>query len=497
MAAAPGATIDLDAYREGADRFVAELNEEYYLHYAGLKDDFELAPIFERHAELTTLDACGRLRASAEGGPQSLVWLWRFACEGYIGELTRAEAETIAELEASLAAEIDGERIPFRMLRPAIANEPARGRRERLELQRNALLEEHLQPHYVAIADLRREATPRLGAATYRDLHAGFGLPLDALARQCERFLAATEDLYVRLLDPLFARRTGVPLEQAQRWDVARLFRAPEWDSGFPGASMMPALEATLAGLGIDLRGQRNIEMDIEPRPKKSPRAFCAPIDVPGRVVLVIQPIGGPDDWHAFFHEAGHTEHYAHTSPQLPVEARRLGDVAVTEGWAMLLEYLVNEPGWLERRLDFGRAEEFATEAAAGHLYFARRYAAKLLYELELHGGESLEGMSARYVEHMTDALKVEYAACDFLADVDAGFYSTGYLRAWAFEAQLRAFLREEFGTAWFARREAGSLLRELWYEGERMTADEILAEVAGAELELDTVRERIEDTTR
>jgi hypothetical protein len=497
MAAAPGATIDLDAYREGADRFEAELNEEYYLHYAGLKDDFELAPIYERHAELTSLDTCERLRASAGGGPQSFVWLWRFACEGYLGDLTRAEAETIAELESSLAAEIDGERIPFRMLRPAIANESSREGRERLELQRNALLEEHLQAHYIAIADTRRDATPRLGAATYRELHAGFGLPLDFLAGQCERFLADTEDLYVRLVDPLLTRRTGVPLEQAKRWDVARLFRAPEWDSGFPGGSMVPALEATLTGLGIDLRRQSNVEIDIESRPKKSPRAFCAPIDVPGRVVLVIQPIGGPDDWHAFFHEAGHAEHYAHTSPHLPVEARRLGDVAVTEGWAMLLEYLVNEPPWLERRLDFGRSDEFAAEAAAGHLYFARRYAAKLLYELELHGGADLEPMPARYVERMADAVKIEPAACDFLADVDAGFYATGYLRAWAFEAQLRAFLREEFGTAWFARREAGSLLRELWYEGESMTADEILTEVAGVQLDLDAVRERIEDTVR
>ena len=28
---------ELDGYRVGADRFIAELDEEYYLHYAGLK----------------------------------------------------------------------------------------------------------------------------------------------------------------------------------------------------------------------------------------------------------------------------------------------------------------------------------------------------------------------------------------------------------------------------------------------------------------------------
>jgi hypothetical protein len=34
MATAPAA---LDAYREEADRFIAALDEEYYLHFAGLK----------------------------------------------------------------------------------------------------------------------------------------------------------------------------------------------------------------------------------------------------------------------------------------------------------------------------------------------------------------------------------------------------------------------------------------------------------------------------
>ena len=80
--------------------------------------------------------------------------------------------------------------------------------------------------------------------------------------------------------------------------------------------------------------------------------------------MLVIQPIGGTDDWRALFHEAGHTEHYANTSPRLTVEARRMGDMAVTEGWAALFERLVDEPAWLERRLDVARPRQFAAEAA-------------------------------------------------------------------------------------------------------------------------------------
>jgi hypothetical protein len=488
MATAPAA---LDAYREEADRFIAALDEEYYLHFAGLKDSFELTPIYERYADLTTLEACRRLGESEPAG-QGAVELWRFACEGYLGSLTRQEAEEIAGLEASLEAEVDGESVGFRLLRPAIANEPDRGRRERLDRAKVELTASELNPYYMRVAEIRREAMGPLGAETYGDLYARFGFPLHELAGQCEHFLAATEDLYVAAFDRLFRRRVGVALEEAKRWDLPRLFRATEWDAGFTAEAMVPALEATLLDLGIDLRRQENVHLDVEARPTKSPRAFCAPIEVPGRVMLVIQPMGGPDDWHALFHEAGHTEHYAHTAADLPIEARRLGDNAVTEGWAMVLELIVNEPEWLTRRLDFARPEEFAAEAAAGLLYFVRRYAAKFLYELELHGGASLEGMDARYVDRLRDALKIEPSAVDYLADVDPGFYSSSYLRAWAFESLLRGFLREEFGRAWFTRAEAGALLRELWSEGQRLTADDLIDEVMGATLDLEAVAERI-----
>ena len=113
----------------------------------------------------------------------------------------------------------------------------------------------------------------------------------------------------------------------------------------------------------------------------------------------MIKPQGGPDDWRALFHEAGHTEHFAHTSPSLTIEEKRLGDNAVTEGWAMLLEHLTIDPVWLERRLDFPRPHEFAAEGAVQLLWIVRRYCAKLLYELEFHAADDLTALRPRYVE--------------------------------------------------------------------------------------------------
>jgi hypothetical protein len=493
MAAAP-TPRELDDYREQADRFIAAIDEEYYLHFAGHKDSLDLVPIYERFGELTSLDQANRV-GSAVDGNRRIRELWKFACQGYLGNLTRDHEEKAARLEAELAATVDGEPIPYRMLRPTMANEPDRAKRQRIEHARNALTEEHLVPLQLEAAQVVTEAVHALGAPDYVELHRRFGFRLDEMGEQCRAFLDATERMWEDAGDRLLRERVGVGLAEAQRFDVARLFRAPEWDSSFPGDRMLPALEATLADLGVDLYGQENVELDVEQREKKSPRAFCSPIEVPGRVVLVIQPIGGVDDWRALFHEAGHTEHFAHTRADLPVEERRLGDFAVTEGWAMLMEHLVQDAAWLNRRLDVPRPSEFVAESATGLLYLVRRYCAKVIYELELHVADDPRTMQHRYVEILGDALKIEPSPTDYLGDVDPGFYSTEYVRAWAFEAALKRFFREKFGSAWFTRRDAGSLLRELWSEGQRPTADELLRELTSAEIELEAVAEYVRDS--
>jgi hypothetical protein len=490
---APPSDRELDAYREQADRFIAELDEETYLHFAGLKDSYDVVSIYERHANLTELEQAQAIGLAVNGGNR-VRELWRFACELYLGNLTREPTQRAAELEATLKATVESEEIPFRMLRPRIANEEDRDARRRLEEARNALTDEHLNPLHLETLRVSHAETEKLGAATYTELYRRFGYGLDELANQARAFLADTEELYEREGNKLFKARVGVGLGEAQRWDVPRLFRGIVWDEAFGPERMLPALESTLNDLGVDLRAQQNVELDLEDRPNKSPRAFCVPIEVPQRVVLVIKPQGGPDDWRALFHEAGHTEHFAHTAAELSVEERRLGDNAVTEGWAILLEHLTSDPVWLSRRLDFPQPREFAAEGAVQLLWLLRRYSAKLIYEIELHQAPDPVPLRLRYAELLTQAMKVPYTDTDYLTDLDSSFYVSEYLRAWAFEAQLRNYLRRTFGNAWFAQRDAGSLLRELWAEGQKHTADELLKDVAGERIELAAVADRIRE---
>ena len=487
MSQAPPTNRELDAFRDRGDRFIAELDEEYYLHFAGLKDTLDIGQVYERYDELTKLETAQKMR-------EAPTELWRFACEGFLGGLTRGHQETLAKAEAEIEATVDGEQIPYRMLRSAMSNESDRDTRRRLEEARLRLLDEHLNPVYLEAAEIDRAAVRQLDVPNYYELYEGFGFNLASVAAECRAVLDETEKLWEREGDKLFRARLGIGLSDARPWDVPRLFRATELDQLYPSDRMLPALESTLADLGFDLHAQANIHLDLDVRPSKSPRAFCAPIEVPGKVMLVIQPIGGKDDWEALFHEAGHTEHYANTSADLPMEARRLGDMAVTEGWAMLLQHLVTDSAWLNRRLDVPRVDQLAHDGAVSLLYFVRRYAAKLLYEIEYFQADDVRSMRDRYFEILSDALKLPVNPESYLDDIDGSFYVTGYLRSWAFEAQFREFLRSEFGNEWFARREAGDLLRELWSLGQEPTADALLRDVTGAKLEMASVADRIRE---
>jgi hypothetical protein len=208
---------------------------------------------------------------------------------------------------------------------------------------------------------------------------------------------------------------------------------------------------------------------------------------VPAEVYLVMPPIGGRQDYAALFHEAGHAEHYGCTDAELAFEFRHLGDNAVTESYAFLLEGLTANPAWLEGLLGAEGAEAATEHARASRLVFLRRYSAKIAYEVELHGpGVDLDEMPGRYASLLGQRVGVEWPRETWLSDVDAGFYVACYLRAWALEVDWRGELEGRLGGEWFATAEAGAWLRGLWARGQRLGAEELLADAAGRGLDFE-----------
>jgi hypothetical protein len=486
--------MDLEVYRRSAETFLERLEREYYRHYAGLKDCLEIEPIYSGHRELfapSAVDGLRELRERAAPGSEErhrLRMLLDFAVQGYLGDNTKAVESELARREAGLAIDVDGEKLGFRASTVAQANEPDAGRRAQIEHGRLELIDAELRPLQEELFGRRHAGALELGWASYRGLCADCkALDLEALHAQTDAFLARTSEPYGELLEAELRSILGLTFEQLRSSDLPRLFRAPALDDPFPAERLVASFAETLSGLGIQLASRDGVTLDIERRPNKSPRAFCAPVRTPGEVYLVIAPSGGRDDFEALLHEGGHAAHAAHVDPVLPFEFRCLGDNAITETYAFLFQHLLDDPRWLELHLGVRDASALLAYSRPKRLLYLRRHAAKLSYELELHsavGARSLDGLGRRYSELLGSALRLGWPAETFLADVDPGFYCACYLRAWALETRLRAHLRERFGTDWFRSPEAGKVLRELWREGQRSTPEELFEQLTGEQFD-------------
>jgi len=235
---------------------------------------------------------------------------------------------------------------------------------------------------------------------------------------------------------------------------------------------------ATLKELGFDLERDENIRLDLDDRPQKSPRACVIASDPPKVVHLITRAQGGLHDYQAFMHEAGHALHYAGCDPSLSYTFRKLSrDHALTEIYSYILESITREAGWHAKY--FGLSDEQARENTEATVFLEallfRRYVAKLQYELGFWTNyPDVSGARQTYVERLSKATGLRYRRDGFIIDMDPGFYSADYLRAWIRSAQLRAYLRREVGEDWWRNAETGDRLRSLFFEGTRPSSEEI-----------------------
>jgi hypothetical protein len=425
--------MNVNQFEKQAEAFREEMIREYYQALAGLKEELEIAPIYERYADLFAKDTVQALlgqRQEKQGR-----YLAELATMGYLEQKVKDLTEAITNFILKATVEWDGEEIPYQAVQPHISNEPVRERRHELYARQRAVTvksndqrAERLQAMYSAAQDL--------GFTDYtvmcdqlEDLHLAW------LTEQMQVFLDRTEKVYAEQLAHYLAT-IGVPEGEAEVSDTLYLFRAPHFDELFPAERMIPALRATLTGLGIDMDLQEGLELDTEPRPLKSPRAFCAPIRVPDEVKLVIKPIGGQNDYKALFHEAGHAQHAVNTAAELSFAFKRLGDNSVTEGYAFLFDNLIRNRHWLQEVLGAPECRDYVKFSRFHKLWYLRRYGAKLVYEQELHA--RVEDPASRYTEILGNVLKVGIAPEKYLEDVDDAYYAAQYLRAWIFEVQMR-----------------------------------------------------------
>ncbi|MBI2896389.1 MAG: hypothetical protein HYY06_22720 [Deltaproteobacteria bacterium] len=489
----------LERLRDDGCRLQEALLREHTSSRSGLGPRSGFAAIYSspRFAWLSaaaTFRRVRELRRPPEAA--SIAPLAEWISENVESAAARELTDRLDAAEAEATALVGGEEVGYRDLPGRIRNTRDRALRAELFAALERLWRE-LDPLAADALALGRDAIASLGLGDYATALGDLaGFDVRALAREADAFLARTEDVYRESLADALRRGLELPLRQAAEHDLWAAFRLRAHDGHFRADEMVWRVEGFLGRMGIDPTASGRIRRDVEDRPGKTPRAFCAPIRVPDEVVLVIRPSGGMNDYRSFLHEYGHALHHANTSRSLPFEERALGDCSVTEAYAFTLDRLTIDRVFLNKVMKLPRSatELPARELQTSNLFVARRQAAKLCYEIELHAGAT--DPVDRYRRWLSRASGVPVSGARHALDVDRRFYAARYLRAWLLEAVLVGILRDRFDEDWFHNPRAGAFLASLWAEGNGKGADGLAASL-GARLNFETLALRFEEVLR
>ena len=471
-------------YEERLARYLFERSEEGRAVRVGEKETSEQAAIVERYRDLFTsgqLDVLREAEEGAGGDERELLYRLRKTCEAGIvaAELAAREDELENRI---LAARVDwrGEELPLRTAQARLAVLPGYADRDELGSLANAVSAQFNDDRRELLAAgeaLEAELSGEPDAIARNGEEKGISLP--ELERALDEAARSSAAAYGVLRERWFERLLG-----EERGDVptsnhtSYLRRLSPLERTYTKERAVEVCMATLNALGLDMDALPGIRLDLDDRPQKSPRACVIASDPPNVVHLITRAQGGLHDYQAFLHEAGHALHYASVDPGLPYTFRKLSrDHALTEIYSYIVEAVSREPGWHAEH--FGLSDDEAQTNAEATVFLEallfRRYTAKLQFELDFWGRYAEDGGTPDgYSERLTEATGIRYPRENYLSDMDSGFYSADYLRAWIRSAQLRSHLARQVGEDWWRRPETGERLRELWREGTRPTSEEI-----------------------
>ena len=472
-------------YEAELQRYLFERAEEGRAVRVGEKEVSERAEIVARYRELFTREQLGALKEAESGASDAereRIYRLRKTCESGLVDIELSEREDTLE-NAILAARVTyrGDELPLRSAQAQLAVLHRFADREELgTLQGNASAAfnddrmELLRAREELDAELSEEPDPVVRNEEEK------GISLRELSRVLDAASRGADEVYGRLSQRWFDRLLGEERpEVPTSYHVSWLRRLSPLEATYTKERATEVCLQTLQHLGFDLNHEPNIKLDLDDRPQKSPRACVIASDPPKIVHLITRAQGGLHDYQAFLHEAGHALHYGNCDPKLPYTFRNLSrDHALTEIYSYIFEAISREPGWHAQYFDVSddQAADHAEATVFLEALLFRRYTAKLGFELEFWGdfGNGSAAGPDEYHRLLTSATGISYRPDAYLADMDAGFYSADYLRAWIRSAQLREWLVREVGEDWWRSPQTGDHLRALFAEGTRPTSEEI-----------------------
>jgi len=469
------------------EAYLAELSAEDRLARTGQKTKPDFASIRAKYedifSEASIMSVRELIERSTASRRRDQMERTLFALlEGAMASDTLPIEERILEKGATLSARVEGREVGFHELSALIASEDDSAKREEIRREQAALAEE-LLPLRIEHEHALRQKLSNFGFGTLREYaETKKRVRYDVFLQKSLPILEETTGLYRRVMGDTVRRAYGKELgdisaAHALHWRAGR-----EFDHLFPPEKVMPLGVGAFETLGLPFEQSHAIKVDAENRPGKHPRAICYAPRAPEEIHLILKPQGGYEDVRSFLHEGGHALHFAYLDTSLPYEWRGLPrSHALAETFAFLIGHLTESPLWLEHVMHVPKAasERLAAWALLGNLFMLRRYMAKFSYELAFDE-KPFDAPRNRelYAKTLKDLTGFSYEPEFYLEDMDPGFYSADYLRAWIAAAQVEEHLVRKFGDRWFLKRDTGAFLKAHFARGFSIDAEELVQDL-------------------
>lgn len=472
-------------------KFIYELENEDRLVRVGLKDKLESSKIYKKYKQIFSkkvlLEIWDELKRAKGENKEILERTYFTIASSVIGLETAEREDKIKTYFANAKVKIGNEVVQYFELGPKISKEPIFVKREEYDKAATGVVkkinEKEKELLLAEIALLRD-----LGFSDYIDYFStAKKFDYENFYKIVGKLIKLTDKTWEKTIGQISKEVFNRPFKKILSCHMSYLRSLSMFDSFYPSEKVVSTFELNCKALGLsDLLKQ--IKIDDADRPKKNPRAVCYWPDPPKEVHLVIKPIGGEQDFEAMLHEGGHALHGASVSSALPFAFRVLSrSNALTEAYAFVLEDLVFNPYWLTRYMNVSEhsGAKIQKQAYFVNLMMLRRYLAKYSYEYELFSKKAFSRGPKLYKKNLDKITGFVHKGINWLVDMDGGFYSAEYLRAWLGAAQIKDYLEKKFGARWFLETRAGQFLRELYKNGVKYELEQVVSELGYKPLDI------------
>ena len=216
-----------------------------------------------------------------------------------------------------------------------------------------------------------------------------------------------------------------------------------------------------------------SIKLHTENKKNKVNRAVALALTIPSDIHIIINSIGGLDDYVALLHELGHAMYYSNKVPDAYLK-KSTSDPAISEAYAFLFESLISNPLWLNQKFNLSskQTNKIIKLRSLRRLLSLRICCASFLYELFFYNwlstvSHDVDLVIDKFVNITQNVL--HFDAKDYVFNFDPDFYRQNYIRAYILEAQIRYDIEKKFGLGWFNNPEAVAFIKNLFEDNNKL----------------------------